>query len=105
MTSPSPLLDVKNISTVFGRQVVHKNLSLSVYPGEVLGIVGGSGAGKSVLLRFMIGLVPPQKGQIIYHTNSPDPAGQIGVLFQYGALISSLTVLENIMMKYETVYA
>lgn len=94
----SSLIDVKNLSTAFGSQIIHDKLNLSVYSGEVLGIVGGSGSGKSVLLRFMIGLVPPQQGQIVYHTTPPYPANQIGVLFQYGALISSLTVLENIMI-------
>ncbi len=94
----SSLIDVKNLSTAFGRQIIHDKLNLSVYSGEVLGIVGGSGSGKSVLLKFMIGLVPPQQGKIIYHTTPPYPANQIGVLFQYGALISSLTVLENIMI-------
>lgn len=93
-----PLIEIKNLGTCFGPQVVHKNLNLSVYPGEVLGIVGGSGTGKSVLLRFMIGLERPQSGKIIYHTTPPYPQYQIGVLFQYGALISSLTVIENIMI-------
>lgn len=91
------LIQVKNLSTKFGKQVVHDHVNLDVLPREVLGIVGGSGSGKSVLLKYMIGLEKPQKGKIIYHTDPPYPSTQIGVLFQYGALISSLTVLENIM--------
>ncbi|WP_032112973.1 ABC transporter ATP-binding protein [Candidatus Paracaedibacter symbiosus] len=92
-----PIIQVKNLSTKFGNQVVHNNLNLEVMPQEVLGIVGGSGSGKSVLLQYMIGLNKPQAGKIIYNTDPPYPSTQIGVLFQYGALISSLTVLENIM--------
>ena len=98
MIEPNSILKVSNLTTQFGKQIVHKNLSLTVYEGEVLGIVGGSGSGKSVLLKFMIGLVPPQKGKIIYNTEPTYPSSQIGVLFQYGALLSSLTVLENIMI-------
>lgn len=92
-----PLIQIKNLSTKFGEQVVHDNVNLDVLPCEVLGIVGGSGSGKSVLLQYMTGLNKPQKGKIVYHTDPPYPSTQIGVLFQYGALISSLTVLENIM--------
>lgn len=92
----APLITVDHLGTAFGEKVIHKDLNLSVYPGEILGIVGGSGSGKSLLLRYMVGLSPPQKGKIIYHTTPPYPSTQIGVLFQYGALISSLSVLENI---------
>ena len=95
---PRTILAVSHLTTQFGKQIVHKDLSLMVYEGEVLGIVGGSGSGKSVLLKFMIGLVPPQRGKITYYTNPPHPSTQIGVLFQYGALLSSLTVMENIMV-------
>lgn len=91
------IIEVKNLKTQFGKQVVHKDLNLEVYAQEVLGIVGGAGSGKSVLLKFMIGLDKPQEGKITYYTDPPYPSTQIGVLFQYGALISSLTVLENIM--------
>lgn len=91
------IIDVKNLSTQFGKQVVHKDLNLSVTQGEVLGIVGGSGSGKSVLMRFMVGLAPPQKGQIIYNIPGGFDQSHIGVLFQHGALLSSISVLENIM--------
>jgi len=96
MTS-RPLIEVKGLKTQFGTQVIHKNLDLTVYEGEVLGIVGGSGSGKSVLMRFMVGLDPLQAGTLTYHTSPPYPSSQVGVLFQAGALISSLTVIENIM--------
>ncbi|MBW8309610.1 MAG: ATP-binding cassette domain-containing protein [Candidatus Paracaedibacteraceae bacterium] len=91
------LIEVKNLSTQFGSQVVHKNLNLSVKEGEVLGIVGGSGSGKSVLMRYVIGLEAPQKGKIIYNIPDGFHPSQIGVLFQHGALLSSMSVMENIM--------
>ena len=98
-SSPKPLITLKGLKTRFGDQVIHENLNLTIYDGEVLGIVGGSGSGKSVLMRFMIGLDQPQGGTITYHINSPYPTTpQIGVLFQYGALISSLTAIENIII-------
>jgi phospholipid/cholesterol/gamma-HCH transport system ATP-binding protein len=94
----TPLIEIRNLSTQFGSQVVHKNLNLEVFEGEVLGIVGGSGSGKSVLLTYMIGLKSPQHGKIIYHNLPPNAIQQMGVLFQHGALISSLTVAENVMI-------
>jgi phospholipid/cholesterol/gamma-HCH transport system ATP-binding protein len=91
------LIEVKGLHTQFGTQIIHKDLNLSINEGEVIGIVGGSGSGKSVLMRYMIGLEKPQAGKIIYHTSPPYPSTQVGVLFQFGALISSLSALENIM--------
>jgi phospholipid/cholesterol/gamma-HCH transport system ATP-binding protein len=91
------LIDVKDLSTQFGSQVVHDHLNISVKEGEVLGIVGGSGSGKSVLMRYMIGLEPPQKGKIVYNMSGGFQQSHIGVLFQHGALLSSLSVMENIM--------
>ena len=93
-----PIIEIKGLKTQFGAQVIHKNLNLTVYEGEVLGIVGGSGSGKSVLMRFMVGLEPLQSGTLTYYTSPPYPSTQVGVLFQSGALISSLTVIENIMV-------
>jgi phospholipid/cholesterol/gamma-HCH transport system ATP-binding protein len=92
------ILEIKNLTTKFGSQVVHNHLDLKVFDGEVLGIVGGSGSGKSVLLSYMIGLNKPQSGKIIYHGFEAKPVRQMGVLFQHGALISSLTVAENVMI-------
>ncbi len=96
-TKTSPIIQVQHLNTRFGKQIIHENLDLDVVSGEVLGIVGGSGSGKSVLMRYMIGLEKPQSGKIIYNTVPPYPSTQVGVLFQAGALISSLTALENIM--------
>lgn len=85
-----PLLKLTNITTQFGSHVVHHQLNLTVYTGEILGLVGGSGSGKSVLLRTAIGLNKAASGTVELNTE------QFGVLFQHGALFSSLTVAENV---------
>ena len=99
------VIRVRGLRTQFGLQVVHDDLDLDVRRGEVLGVVGGSGSGKSVLLRAILGLVQPTAGGI--ELLGRDMAGlssaerramqaRCGVLFQDGALFSSLTVAENI---------
>ena len=93
MPSGQPITSVINLHTRFGTQVVHAGVNLEIYQDEILAIVGGSGSGKSVLFRYLIRIVLPQKGEIIYHQNVP-----AGILFQNGGLISSLTVLENVLM-------
>jgi len=100
-----PAIRVQGLCTSFGRQRVHDRLDLEVRYGEVLGIVGGSGTGKSVLLRALLGLLRPERGRIdiLGHdlatldraTRRALQARQ-GVLFQDGALFSSLTVAENV---------
>lgn len=99
------VVEVRGVVSRFGRQVVHDGLDLDVYRGEVLGVIGGSGAGKSVLLRTIVGLRQPQGGTIrmfgIDTTHMDDAARRpierrFGLLFQDGALFSSLTVLENV---------
>lgn len=99
------LVEVRDLVNRFGPQVVHENLDLDIYSREVLGIVGGSGSGKSVLLRSIIGLIQPAAGNIrIFGQDllSLPPVQRslierrFGVLFQRGALFSSLTVIENI---------
>src|SRR5262249_25058389 len=88
----------------FGRQEVHDHVDLDVMSGEVLGIAGGSGSGKSVLLKTLIGLNRPQRGDVLVNgkpiaTLDPaDRASPIGVLFQQGALFSSLSVAQNVML-------
>ncbi len=103
--SPEDIIVVRGVHTAFGKQVVHDRLDLTVKRGEVLGIVGASGTGKSVLLRTIIGLIEPQQGSIRVFgqdTRSMPRAEQTalkrrwGVLFQAGALFSSLTVAQNI---------
>ncbi len=99
------VIEVKDLVVGFGGNVVLKNLSLDVYQGEILGIVGGSGSGKSVLLRTIIGLIHKHSGTIdvfgtrieIEEDKDLHAIGQHwGILFQQGALFSSLTVRQNI---------
>lgn len=102
-----PIIKVRHLVNRFGTHTVHENLDLDIYPGEIVGVVGGSGTGKSVLLRAILGLRPPTEGDIcifgqkIADLNSDERSKlerRFGVLFQQGALFSSLTVVENIAM-------
>jgi phospholipid/cholesterol/gamma-HCH transport system ATP-binding protein len=105
MTLCAPAVEVRGLSNRFGAQVVHDELDMCVQHGEIFGVVGGSGSGKSVLLRTLLGLHVPRAGQILINGREitalgPDELRQVkrdyGVTFQHGALFSSLTVLENI---------
>src|SRR5690349_16222638 len=102
-----PVISVRGLVNRFGAQVVHNGVDLDVMPGEVLGIVGGSGTGKSVLLRTMLGLQRPAAGQVLIEGRDITRMSQVellsvkrryGVTFQHGALFSSLTVAENIQL-------
>jgi len=96
------ILSVTGVVNSFGKQVVHEKVDLDVRRGEVLGIIGGSGSGKSVLLKTMIGLHHPNKGKVLVNgkhidkITSFESASLLGVLFQEGALFSSLNVEQNI---------
>ena len=99
------VISVRDLHTRFGSHVVHEGLDLDVYRGEILGVVGGSGAGKSVLLRTIAGLMRPAAGSVnVLGTDvlAADEATRAalearwGVMFQDGALFSSLTVRENV---------
>ncbi|RNF84339.1 ABC transporter ATP-binding protein [Montanilutibacter psychrotolerans] len=101
----SPIIRVRGLFNSFGEQVVHEDLDLDVRRGEILGVVGGSGTGKSVLMRSILRLRQPDAGQIEVlglDARSDDPQARrlierrTGVLFQDGALFSSLTVGENV---------
>lgn len=99
------VIEARGLCNRFGSQSVHEHLDLDLYRGEILAVVGGSGSGKSVLLRSIIGLRRPDEGDVRVfgqHLNQLDEAQRsqverrFGVLFQKGALFSSLTVTENV---------
>jgi phospholipid/cholesterol/gamma-HCH transport system ATP-binding protein len=99
------VIRIRGLVTGFGRKVIHDHLDLDVRRGEVLGVVGGSGSGKSVLLRAIIGLIAPREGTIevlgraigaVEGSRMRRLEMRWGVLFQEGALFSSQTVAQNI---------
>ncbi|AFJ47203.1 ABC transporter ATP-binding protein [Shimwellia blattae] len=99
------IIEIRGLANIFGTQVVHQDLNLDVRRGEILSVIGGSGTGKSVLLRSIVGLIQPAAGEIrVFGQDMLSlPAAQrsalvrrFGVLFQKGALYSSLTVAENV---------
>jgi phospholipid/cholesterol/gamma-HCH transport system ATP-binding protein len=109
-SNATPVISIRGLRNQFGKQVIHDKLDLDVRPGEVLGVVGGSGTGKSVLLRTIIGLNRPRAGKIVVlgqDTGSLSEAEWLrleekwGVLFQNGALFSSLTVAQNIQVPFK----
>jgi phospholipid/cholesterol/gamma-HCH transport system ATP-binding protein len=106
-------IQVRGIVNRFGTQLVHDGVDLDVAQGEILGVVGGSGTGKSVLMRSIIGLQQPEAGEVrIFgedaRTDNESEAKELrrnwGVLFQSGALFSSLTVAENIQVPLREYY-
>ncbi len=104
---------IRGICNSFGDQIVHDGVDLDVRNGEILGVVGGSGSGKSVLLRSIIGLKQPEAGEITIFGESMigkeedealDVRRRWGVLFQGGALFSTLTVAENVQVPLREYY-
>ena len=102
-----PLIEVRNVKVGFGDTLVLDGLSLDVKRGEILGFVGASGSGKSVLLRTILGLTPKRAGTIsvlgkdlsdVSASDKIDVDMRMGVLFQHGALFSAMNVLENVMV-------
>lgn len=100
-------ITVSTLTTRFGKTVIHQDLDLEVKTGEIIGIVGGSGSGKSVLMKEMIGLLRPAAGQIRVLGENPHDENMLraealrrrwGVLFQEGALFSALSTAQNILM-------
>jgi len=101
----APVVEIRKLWTRFGRTVIHQDLNLDIYDGEILTIVGGSGTGKTVLLRQMLGLERPSQGCVKVFGEDiseatpeqlQDMRNHWGMLFQQGALYSALTVFENI---------
>jgi len=101
----APIISIRDLTVGFGRQPVLAGLDLDVLQGEILGVVGASGAGKSVLLRTIIGLIRPRTGHItVLGTDltraTPSTRRAVerrwGILFQHGALFSALTAMQNV---------
>lgn len=107
------IISVRGLRNSFGEQVIHEGLDLDVRRGEILGVVGGSGTGKSVLMRSIIGLQQPDEGSIrVFNEGmigkeedeATDVRRRWGVLFQGGALFSTLTVAENVQVPLREFY-
>ncbi len=107
MTKPQTpiILDLKDLHKNFGPKIVHRGVSFSLHRGEIVGLLGGSGTGKSVILRSIIGLEKPDHGSIWFEGKDivqlseeqlPDVRIKIGYVFQNGALFDSLTVEDNL---------
>jgi phospholipid/cholesterol/gamma-HCH transport system ATP-binding protein len=105
LRSREPIIRVRGLEVGFGERTIMKNLDLDVYRGEILGFVGGSGTGKSVLTRAILGLLPKRAGTIEVFGEDLDALSSAsrrlveqrwGVLFQHGALFSGLTVKQNV---------
>ncbi len=106
--SSNIIMRTRDLSAGFGDHLVLNGLSLDVRRGEILGVVGGSGAGKSVLMRTILGLLPKRSGHIEIFGEDLDEIDderhqtierRLGIMFQQGALFSSLTVLQNIQFQ------
>jgi phospholipid/cholesterol/gamma-HCH transport system ATP-binding protein len=107
MAGHDVVISVRDIVNRFGAQTVHDGVSFDVYAGEVFGIVGGSGSGKSVLLKTMLGLRQPDAGTVVIEGRDitqlsdrelREVKRRYGVTFQHGALFTSLTVRENLIL-------
>jgi phospholipid/cholesterol/gamma-HCH transport system ATP-binding protein len=113
VNAPRPIIEVRGLRNSFGEQVVHEELNLDVRRGEILGVVGGSGTGKSVLMRSIIGLQSPDRGEVRVFGEETLGRGEDevkdirrrwGILFQGAALFSTLTVAENVQVPLREYY-
>ena len=113
-TKKQPVIEVHGLRNSFGEQVIHDGLDLEVCRGEIMGVVGGSGTGKSVLMRSIIGLQTPDAGEVEVfgqpmigrdEEEAKNVRRRWGVLFQGGALFSTLTVAENVQVPIKEFYA
>lgn len=117
MTKPKKMkIQIRNFNKGFGTKQIHKNISFEVFEGECLGLIGGSGSGKSVLLRSLIGLEKPDSGEILFEGRNIAQLSEraltyvrkkIAYAFQGGALFDSMTVYENLLypLKAHTQYS
>jgi phospholipid/cholesterol/gamma-HCH transport system ATP-binding protein len=110
---PPPVIRIRGLVSRFGAQIVHDGLDMEVLPNEIFGVVGGSGTGKSVLMRTILGLRAPDGGTVelygrdVRQLAAVDRSSLVrsyGVTFQNGALISSLTVAQNIQLPLREYY-
>ncbi|HEX2586591.1 MAG TPA: ATP-binding cassette domain-containing protein [Steroidobacteraceae bacterium] len=111
---PDVIVSVRGVVNRFGNQVVHDGVDLDVRHGEVMGIVGGSGSGKSVLLRTILGLQKPTAGRVLIEGADITAMSEkqllgvkrrYGVTFQHGALFSSMTIADNIQLPLREFYS
>lgn len=105
MSETDNIISIRGLSTAFGDNFVHENLDIDIRRGEIVGVVGGSGTGKSVLLKAIVGLIKPRAGVIKMNGRATEELNgkealearrDWGVLFQDGALFTSLTVAQNV---------
>ena len=105
MAHTQPRITIQDLTMAYGTFVIQRDLTFTIQPGEIFMIMGGSGGGKSTLLRHLIGLVHPAKGDVLYDgesfwTAAPEDRERMmrrfGVLYQSGALWSSMTLAENV---------
>src|SRR5262247_414810 len=110
-SSPVPRIHVQGLTMAYGSYVIQHDLDFVVERGEVFVIMGGSGSGKSTLLNHMVGLKPPDRGDVVYDGKSfwgaspevrEDLRRRLGVSFQSGALWSSMTLAENVALPLQT---
>ncbi|MBC7634701.1 MAG: ATP-binding cassette domain-containing protein [Acetobacteraceae bacterium] len=102
----APLIQANALAQSFGARTIFRDVSFEVAEGEIFVILGGSGCGKSVLMRQIVGLQPPSSGHVAVfgqdiYAPASDVRSKIGVMFQSGALFGAMTLLENVMLPLE----
>ncbi|MCA9211096.1 MAG: ATP-binding cassette domain-containing protein, partial [Planctomycetales bacterium] len=104
-SDPTPLIELRNVTVRFGKQTVLRDISFSIPAGQTLAVIGESGCGKSVLMKTMIGLIPPTTGQVLFDGRDVSTFSEkelarqrirFGYVFQNAALFDSMTVGQNV---------